>query len=77
MIYYKSKDEVALIKESCQIVSQTLEHVAYLIKPGISTKELDDEAESFILSKGGLHNKKNSMIRESNQMLSNNIICTK
>lgn len=54
MIHYKSKEEVAFIKESCQIVSQTLEHVAYLLKPGISTKEIDDEAESFILSKGGL-----------------------
>jgi len=53
MIHYKSKEEVAFIKESCLIVSQTLEHIAYLLKPGISTKEIDDEAESFILSKGG------------------------
>lgn len=54
MIHYKSKEDVSFIKQSCQIVSDTLEHVAYLLKPGISTKELDDKAESFILSKGGL-----------------------
>jgi methionyl aminopeptidase len=54
MIHYKSKEEVDLIKESCLLVSQTLEHVAYLLQPGISTKEIDDEAESFILSRGGL-----------------------
>ena len=54
MIHYKTKEEVAFIKESCQIVSETLEYVAYFLKPGISTKEIDDKAESFILSKGGL-----------------------
>ena len=54
MIHYKTKEEVAFIKESCQIVSDTLEYLAHLLKPGISTKELDDKAESFILSKGGL-----------------------
>jgi methionyl aminopeptidase len=54
MVHYKTKDEVVFIRESCQIVSDTLEHVAYLLKPGISTKEIDEVAESFILSKGGL-----------------------
>lgn len=54
MIHYKSKEEVDLIRESCQMVSQTLEHVAYLLKPGISTKKINDEAESFIISEGGL-----------------------
>lgn len=47
MIHYKTKEEVAFIKESCQIVSETLEYVAYFLKPGISTKEIDDKAESL------------------------------
>lgn len=51
MIHYKTKDEVVFIRESCQVVSDTLEHVAYLLKPGISTQELDEEAESFILDR--------------------------
>ncbi|MDP4852102.1 MAG: M24 family metallopeptidase, partial [Saprospiraceae bacterium] len=54
MVHYKTKDEVVFIRESCQIVSDTLEHVACLLKPGISTREIDEVAESFILSKGGL-----------------------
>ena len=53
MVHYKTKDEVVFIRESCQIVSDTLEKVAYLLKPGISTREIDEIAESFILSKGG------------------------
>ena len=47
MIHYKTKEEVAFIKESCQIVSETLEYVAYFLKPGISTKEIDDKAEFY------------------------------
>ncbi|WP_462248417.1 type I methionyl aminopeptidase [Ferruginibacter sp.] len=49
MIHYKSKAEIELIRESSLLVSKTLAEVAKIIKPGISTFELDQFAEKFIL----------------------------
>jgi len=53
MIYYKTAEEIELIRHSAQIVSQTLGLVAENIKEGISTKQLDAIAEEFILDNGG------------------------
>lgn len=50
MIHYKSKAEVELIRESSLLVSKTLAEVAKLIKPGVSTYELDQFADQFIIS---------------------------
>ncbi len=52
MIHYKSKAEIELIRESSLLVSKTLAEVAKIIKPGISTFELDQFAEKFILDNG-------------------------
>jgi methionyl aminopeptidase len=49
MIYYKTDEEVELLRKSCLLVCKTLAHVAGLIKPGISGKKLDQEAEQLIL----------------------------
>lgn len=49
MIHYKTKAEVELIRESSLLVSKTLAEVAKLIKSGVSTLELDQFAEKFIL----------------------------
>jgi len=51
MIYLKTKDEIGRIRESNQIIAEVLLHIKDFIKPGISTKEIDDEIESFILRK--------------------------
>jgi methionyl aminopeptidase len=48
MIYYKTKDEVELIRESCLLVSKTLAHVASILKPGITGNSIDKAAEEFI-----------------------------
>jgi methionyl aminopeptidase len=48
MIHYKSKAEIELIRESSLLVSKTLAEVAKLIRPGISTFELDQFADQFI-----------------------------
>lgn len=48
MIYYKTDEEIELIRESCLLVSKTLAHVASLIRPGITGKYLDKEAETLI-----------------------------
>ena len=49
MIQYKSAEEIELVRESALIVSKTLGMIAYEIKPGITTFELDQLAEEFIL----------------------------
>lgn len=47
-IYYKSPEEVELIRESSLLVSKTLAEVAKVIKPGITTLSLDKLAYEFI-----------------------------
>ncbi|MEI7802343.1 MAG: type I methionyl aminopeptidase [Bacteroidota bacterium] len=48
MIYYKTDEEISLIRESCILVSKTLAEVATHIQPGVSTQHLDEVAETFI-----------------------------
>jgi methionyl aminopeptidase len=48
MVYYKSQEEIELIRASCLIVSKTLALVGSLIKPGVSAAKVDKEAESMI-----------------------------
>ncbi|HRX29652.1 MAG TPA: type I methionyl aminopeptidase [Saprospiraceae bacterium] len=48
MIYYKTAEEIELIRENCIIVSKTLAYVGSLIKPGITGKFLDKKAEEFV-----------------------------
>lgn len=52
MIVLKSQDEIKRMSESCRIVAEVLEGIRKSIVPGVSTKELDDFAESYILSRG-------------------------
>jgi methionyl aminopeptidase len=52
MIYLKSKQEIALLREAGRVVAQTHQELKKHIKPGISTYELDMIAEEFIRSKG-------------------------
>ena len=48
MIYYKTAEEIELIRQSCLLVSKTLAHVASIIKPGVTGKKIDEEAEALI-----------------------------
>jgi hypothetical protein len=48
MIIYKTKDEIELLRESSLLVGKTLAEVAKLIKPGVTTAELDKIAEEYI-----------------------------
>lgn len=52
MIIIKSAREVELIRESGRIVALVLEKMKDLVKPGVSTQELNDEAERIIRSEG-------------------------
>ena len=48
MIFLKTDDEIELLRQSNLLVGKTLAEVAKLIKPGVTTKELDKVAEEFI-----------------------------
>jgi methionyl aminopeptidase len=52
MLFIKTNEEVELLRESNLLVSRTLAEVAALIKPGITTLELDRIAEIFIRDNG-------------------------
>ena len=52
MVYYKTNEEIELLKESNLLVSKTLAEVAKLIQPGIKTLILDNIAEQFIRDHG-------------------------
>ena len=52
MLYYKTDEEIELIRESSLLVAKTLAKVARVIKPGITTLEIDRLAEEFIRDNG-------------------------
>lgn len=52
MIYLKTDEEIALMRDANQLVGKTLAEVAKNIQPGISTLELDKIAEEFIRDHG-------------------------
>jgi methionyl aminopeptidase len=54
MIKLKSREEIELMRESALLVSKTLGMLAPLVKPGVTTLELDKLAEEFIRDHGGI-----------------------
>jgi methionyl aminopeptidase len=53
-IQYKTDAEIELQRESSLLVGKTLAEVAKILKPGVSTKALDQLAETFIRDNGAL-----------------------
>lgn len=47
-IKYKTEEEIELIRKNCLIVSQALARVAEILKPGITSLEVDQAAEEVI-----------------------------
>jgi methionyl aminopeptidase len=54
MIHYKTSSEIASMRESALLVSRTLTEVAKVIKPGITTLELDKLIAEYIRDNGGI-----------------------
>ena len=54
MVHYRSEDEINLIRESSLLVAKTHAEISNLIKPGVTTLQLDKIAEEFIKDNGGL-----------------------
>jgi methionyl aminopeptidase len=53
MIVIKSSGEVEIMAAACHIVSQTLIMLRSMVRPGVSTLELDEAAEALIRRMGG------------------------
>ena len=54
MIFLKTEDEIELLRASNLLVGKTLAEIAKVIKPGVTTKELDRVAEEFIRDNGAV-----------------------
>ena len=54
MITIKTEKEIELMREPCAIVRDTLAYVGSKIRPGVTTKELDEYAEDYIRSRGAI-----------------------
>ncbi|MFY9397482.1 MAG: type I methionyl aminopeptidase [Desulfomonilia bacterium] len=52
MIILKTEQEIAVMREANRILAQLFEHIRSMVQPGITTLELDREAELFIHSHG-------------------------
>lgn len=51
MVTLKSPQEIERMKKPCRLVAEVLELLASMIAPGVTTRELDRFAESFVLKK--------------------------
>jgi methionyl aminopeptidase len=54
VIIRKSRDEIEAMGRAGAVVAETLRTVGEHIAPGVTTKELDDVAEEYIRSQGGV-----------------------
>jgi methionyl aminopeptidase len=50
----KSAEELELMRASARLVAETLRYAGSLVRPGVTTKELDRMAEDHIRARGGL-----------------------
>ena len=54
MVTIKSEKEIKLMKEACRITSLVYKEIEKVIKPGMSTMELDKFADKIIRGNGGI-----------------------
>lgn len=52
-IIIKTPEQIAGIRRSSRLAAQTLDMIASYVKPGITTEELDNVCNAFILKNGG------------------------
>lgn len=54
MIYLKTEDEIELLRRANLLVSSTLTEIAKMIKPGVTTRQIDTLADTFIRDHGAI-----------------------
>lgn len=52
MVYLKTDDEIELLRKANLLVSATLAEIAKVVRPGVTTRQLDTLAEQFIRDHG-------------------------
>jgi len=63
-IELKSPDEIDKMSRAAKIVAEVLEALRGMVKPGVTTEELDRFAEGFILERGGIPAFKGYRVRD-------------
>src|ERR1041385_1927583 len=53
-MYYKTQEEIELIRESSLLVSKTLAEISKEIRPGVTTLALDKIGDTFIRDNGAV-----------------------
>ncbi len=54
MVYLKTDEEVELLREANLLVGRTLAEIAKIIRPGVTTRQLDNLADTFIRDNGAV-----------------------
>ena len=54
MINYKTKEEIEVMKESCQLAAEVLIMIEPYVKPGVTTERLNQICHEYIVSKGAI-----------------------
>ena len=54
MVHIKTKDEIELMRKSNRLVAKMLDKLGKMVKPGLTTAELDSAAEQYILKNGAI-----------------------
>lgn len=54
MIYLKTEDEIELLRQANLLLGSTLAEIARMIKPGVTTRQIDALADTFIRDHGAI-----------------------
>nr|WP_246141784.1 type I methionyl aminopeptidase [Phaeodactylibacter luteus] len=54
MVFYKTDEEIELLKKSNEVVCKALAHVGSMLRPGMTGAEIDKAAEELIRDHGGV-----------------------
>ena len=54
MIYLKTEDEIELMRQANLLVGRTLAEIARIIKPGVTTRQIDALADTYIRDNGAI-----------------------
>ena len=54
MIFLKTEDEIEMMRAANQLVGKTLAEISKVIKPGVTTAQLDKLADEFIRDNGAV-----------------------
>lgn len=54
MVYLKTEDEIELLRQANLLVGKTLGEIARMIKPGVTTRQIEKVADTFIRDSGAV-----------------------